>query len=254
MPVRVEISVESAAGARIAERAGAARVELCSGLADGGLTPSAGLVEASAELIETHVLVRPRPGDFRYTAEEIAVMVRDIEHARAHGAAGVVVGALDASGALAPACQELVAAADGLPVTLHRAIDVSADPVAVLDAAIAWGFARVLTSGGAPTAVAGAEVIRALAERAAGRLAVMACGGVRPNNARQVVAATGVADLHAAPRTPTGTSGLGDVSFAGAGVPEGHDRFETDAAAVGALCELFRDPGSAAVAPEHGGS
>ena len=240
MSVRVEISVESAAGARIAAGAGATRIELCAGLADGGLTPSAALIETAAAIIDTHVLIRPRPGGFRYTAEEIALMVRDIRLARGYGAAGVVVGALNAAGELAPACRELVAAADGLPVTLHRAIDVSADSIRTLDTAISWGFARVLTSGRHATAVAGAEMIRAMVDRAAGRVDVMACGGVRPDNAPRVVAATGVADLHAAPRTPVGTSGPGEVSFSGVGVPAGHDRLETDAAAVAALCALFR--------------
>lgn len=234
--VRVEISVESAAGARIAARAGATRIELCAGLADGGLTPSAGLIEASAEVAETHVLIRPRPGDFHYTADEIALMVRDVRIARRHGAAGVVLGVLDAAGELAPTCRELVTAAGGLPVTLHRAIDVSADSAKTLDTAIAWGFTRVLTSGRHASAVAGAEVIRSLVDRAAGRISVMACGGVRAGNAPRVVAATGVADLHAAPRTPVGTSGRGAVRFAGVGVPAGHDHFETDAEAVAALC------------------
>jgi copper homeostasis protein len=240
MSVRVEISVESATGARVAARAGATRIELCAASADGGLTPSAALIESAAALIDTHVLIRPRPGDFHYTAEEIALMVRDIRIAREYGAAGVVVGALDTAGQLAPACREFVAAAEGLPVTLHRAIDVSADSLRTLDTAIAWGFARVLTSGRHATAVAGAEVLRALVDRAAGRIGVMACGGVRPDNALRVVAATGVGDLHAAPRTPVGSSGPGEVSFAGVGVPAGHDRFETDATAVAALCELFR--------------
>lgn len=124
--MRVEISVESVDGVRVAARAGAARVELCAGLSDGGLTPSAALIEA-AELAEVHVLVRPRPGDFHYSRDEVDLVVRDIAVARRRGAAGVVVGALAGDGTVADDCARFVDAAEGLETTFHRAIDVSAD-------------------------------------------------------------------------------------------------------------------------------
>ena len=239
--ISIEISVETAAGVRIAERAGADRIELCAGLADGGLTPSAALIEqavAATSSTEVHVLIRPRPGDFRYSADEIAVIRRDIALARQLGADGVVVGALSSTGDLAAV--PFVDAAEGIQITLHRAIDVSADSLVALDEAIALGFTRVLTSGRRRSVLDGAPLIKEMVQRADGRIQVMACGGVRASNALHVVESTGVRDLHAAVRTPVGELGSGDVSFAGVGVPDGFDRFETDADGVAALCSIIR--------------
>lgn len=236
--MRVEISVESVAGARVAAAAGAARVELCAGLSDGGLTPSVALIEAASALIEVHVLVRPRPGDFRYTRAELDLIVRDIAVARSHGAAGVVVGALTGDGRVDHACAEFVAAAEGTQTTFHRAIDVSADSRGALDRLMALGFTRVLTSGRRRSALDGAPLIKDLVARAGDRIEVMACGGVRAENAARVIAATGVRDLHAAPRRPVGGALGGDVSYAGVGVPAGYDHFETDEDEVAALCAV----------------
>jgi len=233
--MRVEISVESVAGARVAQVAGAARVELCAGLSDGGLTPSVALIEAAAELVEVHVLVRPRPGDFHYSRDELDLIVRDIAVARRHGAAGVVVGALAADGTVDDdACAAFVDAAEDLQTTFHRAIDVSADSRQALDRLATLGFTRVLTSGRRRSALDGAPLIKELATRTG--VEVMACGGVRAANAAQVVAATGVRDVHAAPRRPAGVAQPGDVSYAGVGVPPGYDHFETDPDEVAALC------------------
>jgi copper homeostasis protein len=233
--MRVEISVESLDGVRVAASAGAARVELCAGLSDGGLTPSVAIIEAAAELIEVHVLIRPRPGDFHYTRDELDLIVRDIAVARRHGATGVVVGALAEDGTVADACARFVDAAAG-QTTFHRAIDVSADSRQTLDRLAELGFTRVLTSGRRRSALDGAPLIKELATRTS--VTVMVCGGVRAANAARVVAATGVDDLHAAPRRPAGTAAPGDVSYAGVGVPPGHDRFETDPDEVAALCAV----------------
>ncbi|WP_084654042.1 copper homeostasis protein CutC [Nocardia altamirensis] len=240
----MEIVVESVGGMRVAERFGVDRVELCGGLGDGGLTPSVGLIEAAVGVgvrTEVHVLIRPRPGDFRYSRDEIAVMVRDIEAARRAGARGIVVGALGADGLADPACAEFVAAAEGIETTFHRAIDVSASSEKLMAQAISLGFTRILTSGRQPNVLDGAPVIKDLVQRASGAIQVMACGGVRASNALQVIAATGVSDLHAGVRAPVrGDSGGGVVSFAGVGVPEGFDRFETDADGVAELCSVVR--------------
>ncbi|MET0237958.1 MAG: copper homeostasis protein CutC [Kibdelosporangium sp.] len=236
----MEISVETMAGVRIAERAGADRIELCAGLADGGLTPSAALIEqavAATSTTEVHVLIRPRPGDFQYSADEVAVIGKDIAVARRLGADGVVVGALDSSGGLDVG---FIDAAEGIQTTLHRAIDVSADSLRALDQAAELGFTRVLTSGRRRSVLDGAPLIRQMVQRAEGRIQVMACGGVRASNALQVVKATGVHDLHAAVRTPVGDVVPGGVSFAGIGVPDGFDRFETDPDGVAALCSVIR--------------
>lgn len=184
-----------------------------------------------------HVLVRPRPGDFVYSPAEIAVMLRDIEVARENGAAGVVVGALDAAGEVSGGCAELVAAARGLEVTFHRAVDVAADSRRVLERVVELGVDRVLTSGRARSVLDGVAVIRELVGIAGGRVDVMACGGVRAGNAARTLAETGVRDLHAAVRVPVrGAAGL----FAGTGVPAGFDRFEADPVGVAELCAVAK--------------
>ncbi|MEV4311096.1 copper homeostasis protein CutC [Actinocrispum sp. NPDC049592] len=238
--MQVEISVESLAGARIAQEAGADRVELCGSLSEGGLTPSWGLMWLVPGVIDAHVLIRPRPGDFRYSGDELDVMFKDIEGVVLSGADGIVIGALGEDGLLDPVCEEFVQAAGELEVTLHRAIDVSASPERVLDQAMEMGFARVLTSGQQRSAVDGAPLIKSLVAQAGSDIEIMACGGVRASNALEVIAATGAAAVHAAPRKPvTGVPG-GMVSYAGAGVPEGFDHFETDADEVTALCAVIR--------------
>jgi len=236
MVMRVEISIESVAGARIAAKAGAARVELCAGLSDGGLTPSVALIEAASALVEVHALVRPRPGGFCYSRDELDLMIRDIAVARAHGAAGVVIGALTEDGRIDDACAEFVAAAGSMQTTFHRAIDTTADSRVALDRLLDMGFTRVLTSGRRRSAVDGAPLIKDLVAQAGDRLEVMVGGGVRSTNAAQIIATTGVGDLHAAPRRPVGTATGGEVSYAGVSVPAGHDYFETDPDEVAALC------------------
>ncbi|RSM82121.1 copper homeostasis protein CutC [Kibdelosporangium aridum] len=243
MAVRVEISVESIEGVRIASRHGADRVELCSSLSDGGLTPSWALLELAAIRAgntEVHALIRPRPGDFRYSKDEMSVMVRDIHGADKSGAHGVVVGALGEDGLLDPACEALIDAAEYKPVTLHRAIDVSASPQRVLEQAMELGFKRVLTSGQQRSALDGAPLIKSLVAQAGDDIQVMACGGVRASNVLEVIAATGVSDVHAGVRAPVLGAAGGAVSFAGVGVPEGFDHFETDADGVAALMSVIR--------------
>lgn len=238
--------MESLAGVRIADAAGATRVELCTGLTVGGLTPNAALIEAAVlEAVQTqvHVLIRPRPGDFRYSADEIALMRADIELARRLGAHGVVIGVLDENGNLdAAANTELLAAADGLEVTCHRAFDVCTDPFSGFDLLLELGFTRLLTSGRQVSVLDGAPLITQLVNLADGRIDVMACGGLRADNARRVIELTGVRDLHAAVRTPVPALSAteSEVSFAEFGVPRGFDHFATDADGVAALCASIR--------------
>ncbi|RYJ25794.1 cytoplasmic copper homeostasis protein cutC [Streptomyces sp. L-9-10] len=202
-PVRrpaLEIAVTSPAGARVALDHGADRVELCTGLELGGLTPSAALVEAVAAVgLPVQVLVRCRPGDFVHDAEEVALMTAEVRSVIASGASGVVVGALTADGGLdTDAVTRLAAAAHdaGRPVevTLHRAIDLSIDPVATAALLPALGLTRVLTSGGAPAAGEGLAALAAMVDAAPG-VQVMAGGGVRPAGIPALTAA-GVAAVH----------------------------------------------------------
>ncbi len=202
--LRVEISVDTLAGALAVDALGADRIELCAAALDGGLTPSHGVIAAAVRectRAAVHVLVRPRGGDFCYTTGEIDAMVADVAHAVELGATGVVSGVLAEGGIVHPATAELVAAAGDREFTFHRAIDVCADPLAALDVLGGLGVRRVLTSGCASTAAQGTAVIADLVRRADG-VAVMAGGGVRPDNVRGLVRATGVRDVHAAPRRP----------------------------------------------------
>src|SRR6476469_8730205 len=156
----LESVVESVAGARAAEQAGAARLELCSRLADGGVTPPAGLVTAVLERVSipVFVMVRPRPGDFVYSHAEMHEALKDVTALRMRGARGFVVGVLHPDRRIdVERTRTLVDRAQGLPVTFHRAFDEAPDPNAALEDAIEAGASRVLTSGGAATALDGAD-------------------------------------------------------------------------------------------------
>ncbi len=203
MTALLEICTGSYDGVLTAARCGAARVELCSGLDEGGLTPSAGLIRSVCALegIRKHVLIRPRGGDFLYTPEELRIMETDIRMAHELGADGVVVGALTADGDVdEEAAERLVEAAGGMSVTFHRAFDLCADPFAALESIIRLGFHRLLTSGRAATAEKGIPLLRQLVEQAAGRISVMPGCGVGPGNAALILRETGAREIHASAR------------------------------------------------------
>ena len=202
----------SVAAAEIAVDAGADRVELCDNAAEGGTTPSAGTITrvcllAGERGVPVFVMIRPRGGDFVYSDAEFAVMLADIDHAVGLGASGLVTGVLLADGSVdVSRTQQLVARAQGLPVTFHRAVDVSADPVASARAAAQAGCARVLSSGGAPTAELGVDLLRELV--ALESIGVVAAGSITETNAATIVQDTGVCEVHAALRTSS-DGGLG---------------------------------------------
>ncbi|MFC8600141.1 copper homeostasis protein CutC [Isoptericola sp. NPDC057191] len=210
----MEIAVQDVAGARVAAAGGADRLELCAALAGtGGLTPSTGMVAAVADALRgtgvgVHVLVRPRAGGFVFTPEETDVQVRDVRSVLDAGADGVVVGAMTPDGEVdTAALAAFVAAAGDAEVTFHRAIDQVARPVEVLDALAAAGVRRVLTSGGAPRAGEGLEVLAALAGR--GRelgVEIMAGGGVLVQDVPALVAA-GVHAVHLSARRTVAADG-----------------------------------------------
>jgi copper homeostasis protein len=196
----VEACVDSPASAERARAAGADRIELCAALEVGGTTPSMADVAVCVERtsLPVHVMIRPRDGGFVYDALELSRMRRDIERARAAGAAALVLGVLDRSGRVdVERTRELVECARPLPVTFHRAFDVASDPDEALDDVIAAGATRLLTAGGAARAAQGIASLARLVAGSGAALEVMAGGGVRAPNVERIVRATGVRAIHA---------------------------------------------------------
>lgn len=230
----LEICTGDPQGVKAAVEGGADRVELCSALAEGGLTPSVAMIQYSAHQIPTNVLIRPRAGDFVYSEEELEVMENDICMAVGAGANGIVVGALTPDGEIdMNACRRLLKNARGLDNTFHRAFDLTANPFHALEDIISLGFKRILTSGQAPTASEGAEMIKKLKEQAAGRILIMAGAGVTPENASNLLATSGADEIHASARSRMSSSMLsnGEAIMGSAEAADG-SRLATDAAVV----------------------
>jgi copper homeostasis protein len=203
----LEICVDSVESAIAAEQGGAQRIELCSALSEGGLTPSLGLIRAvrSHLRIGVYVMIRPRGGDFFYSEEEFSVMRDDIVAAAEAGANGVVLGLLTSDGKIDVSrtrqlVEEAVSLNSALEVTFHRAIDMSESLESSLEAVIQTGAHRVLTSGGAQNALLGSSRVAGLVNVANGRIRVMVCGNVRPENVQQIAQTTGAHEFHAALR------------------------------------------------------
>jgi len=200
MSVLVEGCVEGLADAQAAARGGADRLELCADLSVGGTTPSAEVIRAvkARVFIPVFVMARPRGGSFVYDAGEVDATHRDIERVIAAGADGVVVGALTSSNEVdVPTLRGFVARAGGVPVTFHRAFDQVGDLSRTLEILVDAGVQRVLTAGGQGTALEGLAVLRSLVEQAGDRIVVLAGGKVRGHNAGEIIARTGVRELHA---------------------------------------------------------
>jgi copper homeostasis protein len=235
-----EICIESIAGVRAAVEAGAGRVELCAALLEGGVTPSIGMVRqavaAADARLNVHVIVRPRGGDFLYREDELAVMLADISAIKRAGAAGVVIGALDADGRIDEArVARLIAAARPLSVTFHRAFDVSRDPFAGLEALIRLGVDRLLTSGQAPSVLEGAPLIRQLIARASGRIVIMPGGDITHRNAARIAAETGAGEFHftAFAPAPSSMRWRNEAVFMGGALrPPEYDRADTTTDAI----------------------
>ena len=235
-------SVQSVIAAR---DGGAARVELCSALEIGGITPSAGLMREARKVndIALHVIIRPRGGDFLYDEQEAECMVQDIITAKECGADGIVIGALTADGEIDTAlCSRLTAAAQGMNITFHRAFDMCRDPYKALEEIIALGCNRVLTSGQAATAEAGIETIKRLVAIADSRISIMPGCGVNANNAAKILDATGACEIHASARKSVGSAMRFRHSGVSMGNPENDEfaRKETDNNEVKAIVEAIR--------------
>ena len=197
--VLVEACVDTIESALAAQAGGAGRIELCANLIEGGTTPSAGTLSVCRDHlhIPVHVLIRPRGGDFLYSAAEQQVMERDIETARSLGADGIVIGALGTEGTVdVEVTQRLMRSGHDLSVTFHRAYDVTRDWKSAMEVLIQLGVDRVLTSGQGRTAPEGAATIAAMQAYAAGRIGILPGGGITPEAVAQLVESTGVAEVH----------------------------------------------------------
>jgi copper homeostasis protein len=203
--VLLEISVETAEAAVAAERGGAQRIELCTQLRLGGLTPGEELMRTVRKSVSVPIfaMIRPRAGDFVYSPEELAQMLRDIATSQRRGMDGIVLGVLTANRQVdVNRTRELVMAARPLPVTFHRAFDDVADLDAALEDVIATRAARILTSGGSATAPAGIEKLAHLVAAANERVIILPGGGINASNVVHVARQSGARELH---------SGLGSV-------------------------------------------
>ena len=203
----LECCCTDAAEAVEAMKGGAGRIELCEDLPCGGVSPSRSSIEAAltAVNIPVNVLVRVRGGNFVYNEEEIEMMVKSVRMCRELGVNGVVVGALRNDGSIdTEAVRRMVAEAEGLHVTFHRAFDECADPFAALEDIIDLGCDRLLTAGHASNVNVGEPMLKELNGRAAGRIIILAGSGVRPGNIARLEASTGCKEFHSSSHGPDG--------------------------------------------------
>ncbi|MEZ4735815.1 MAG: copper homeostasis protein CutC [Caldilineaceae bacterium] len=203
-PITLEICVDAVEGALAAQAGGAQRVELCDNLLEGGTTPSVGMIALTRQqlAIGLQVIIRPRGGDFCYSALEFEVMKYDVLQAKQLGADGVVIGLLNPDGTVDKArTAALIALARPLTVTFHRAFDMTVDPYQALADLIDLGVERVLTSGQESSALEGIDLITALVQQAGNQIIVMPGGGVNERNIHKIVSGSGVREIHLSARS-----------------------------------------------------
>jgi copper homeostasis protein len=198
MSIKIELCAASIDAIEIARKLNIDRIELCQDLEQGGLTPSAGLIQyAISKDIETHVLIRPRAGGFHYSEMELEVILNDILIAKKLGAKGIVIGVLQANFELdIQALQKIKAVSDGLELTFHRAFDESIDWKKSIDALVELGFNRILTSGFASNVEIGMGILKQMTTYAKDRIEIMPGGGVSAANVNKLISYTLPAGIH----------------------------------------------------------
>jgi len=195
----LEICIDSVESGIIAERSGADRVELCSNLYEGGTTPGPGTIRiARKELnIGLYIMIRPRGGDFLYSDIEFSIIKEDIRIAREEGADGIVAGILTADGHIdIPRTSELVELASPLPLTFHRAFDMTSEPFTAMEDIIRCGAHRILTSGHTNLVINNINLIKELIKKAGNRIIIIPGSGINENNIAGIINETGAVELH----------------------------------------------------------
>lgn len=200
--ITLEIACNSWESCINAQNGGADRIELIENLHDGGCTPSAGLIKMSTKLsIPVYVMIRPRGGDFCYTEEEISIMETDIDICQSAGVKGIVFGCLTKEGIVDAALCERLLKRWGGPATFHRAIDECQDIFKACDTIVKLGFERILSSGGAPTAMAGIETLKTLQSEYGHSIKIMPGCGVNARNIIEILKTTNCQEIHTTCKT-----------------------------------------------------
>jgi copper homeostasis protein len=196
--MKFELCAASIEAIKLAKEKNFDRIELCQDLEQGGLTPSYGLIEyAQAYGIETHVLIRPRPGGFFYNEDELEVIIREVINCKRSGVKGIVIGALSETGEIDKnVLAEIMEKANGMEVTFHRAFDDSIDWQRSLDVLMDFGVSRVLSSGMSSNAEIGMPILKQMVKRASGNIQIMAGGGVNSSNIQRIVKEVGPHAIH----------------------------------------------------------
>lgn len=239
--VLLEVAIASLDDAVTVQQGGADRLELNSALALGGLTPSLGtLIEIKAAVnLPVMAMVRPRPGGFRYSKADFAVMQRDVDLLLEHGADGIVFGILHETGKLdLERCRQLIEQVGGRQIVLHRAFDVVPDPFATLEEAIELGFHRIMTSGQESSASDGASLIAELNEQSSDRIEILPAGGIRSNTVTDVIAATGCNQVHGSlreRRDDCSAQARPHISFSNTDLPPEHQYDVTSLEGIAAM-------------------
>lgn len=242
--MKIEVCVDNIESAIIAEQAGADRIELCTALPLGGLTPHYSLIKAATQKlsIPVYVMIRPRAGDFLFNADEQQMMIDDIEMAKQLGAAGVVIGALTVNAEIDIALTKmLMQSAQSLDVTFHRAFDLCRDPLHALQQLIELGCSRILTSGQAATAAQGQTLLTQLVQQAQQKISIMAGAGINADNALTIAQQTGVTELHLSGKSyrPSKMQYQNSQAAMGQNAKEDTQILVTDFAKINAVRKLF---------------
>jgi copper homeostasis protein len=211
LPIVFELCAETLDACLVARSGGADRIELCTALDVGGLTPDREFIAEAVRSsgLPVHVILRPHADGFHYSAADFDTICTDLQHAHRLGASGVVFGILHADNSVdIERTRTLVDLAGPLETTFHRAFDATPDLDQALEDVIATGCHRILTSGGAPDVLAGSDALARLVTRASHRIQIAAGGGLRPENAQAVARITQARHFHGSLQQPATSSGL----------------------------------------------